>query len=106
MLSLLLFVIAALWTLMFTLPPDRMSTNHDDPKEIARMSAIKDVETELVDEPGRIIKVLLDLGASCSVFSKQSLASIYHKLVRYPPAASLVAANGGSLGLAEGIVRL
>ena len=111
MLALLLFVTAALWTL--TRPPDRMNTNHDDPKEIARISAIKEkafnaayVEIELVDEPGRIIKVLLDLGASCSVFSKRSLAGIYHKLVRYPPAASLIAANGGSLGLAEGIARL
>ena len=64
------------------------------------------VEIELVDEPGRVIKVLLDLGASCSVFSKRSLNGIFHKLIKHPPKASLIAAHGGSLGLALGIVRL
>jgi hypothetical protein len=64
------------------------------------------VEIELVDDPGRIIKVLLDLGASCSVFSKRSLRGVYHSLIRSPPAATLIGANGDSLGLALGIVNL
>ena len=64
------------------------------------------VEIELVDEPGRIIKVLLDLGASCSVLSRRSLRGVYHKLIRKPPAARLIGANGLSLGLACGIVSL
>ena len=64
------------------------------------------VEIELVDDPGRIIKVLLDLGASCSVFSKRSLKGVYHALIRNPPAATLIGANGDSLGLALGIVNL
>ena len=66
------------------------------------------VEIEFVDEPGRVIKVLLDLGASCSVFSKRAraLQGVFHSLVRNPPKAKLIAANGGSLGLALGIIRL
>ena len=64
------------------------------------------VEIELVDDPGRIIKVLLDLGASCSVFSKRSLRGVYHTMIRKPPAATLIGANGDSLGLALGIVNL
>ena len=64
------------------------------------------IEIELVDEPGRIIRVLVDLGASCSVFSKRALRGVFHQLIMHPPKAKLIAANGGSLGLALGIARL
>ena len=107
MLSLLLFSAMAIWALKW--PPDK---SHDM-KTTEQINAVKEkqfnaayVEIELVDEPGRLVKVLLDLGASCSVFSKRSLQGIYHKLIRHPPKAKLVAANGGSLGMAEGIARL
>ena len=61
------------------------------------------VEIELVDEPGRVIKVLLDLGASCSVLSKRALEGVFHSLIRSPPKAKLIVANGGSLGLGGGV---
>ena len=90
-------------------PPD----SRQDADTTAQIAAIKEkqlnaayVEIELVDEPSRLVNVLLDLGASCSVFSKRSLQGIYHKLIRHPPRAKLVATNGGSLGMAEGISRL
>ena len=90
MLSLLLFSAMAIWALKW--PPDK---SHDM-KTTEQINAVKEkqfnaayVEIELVDEPGRLVKVLLDLGASCSVFSKRSLQGIYHKLIRHPPKAKL-----------------
>ena len=68
------------------------------------------VEVELVDNPGVLIRVLLDSGAALSVFSKRALRHVWykvkHKLKKSLVGDSMVAAGGDSLGTNLGITNV
>ena len=58
----------------------RIAANRD--KETAKLFNSTYVEIELIDDPGVIIRVLLDSGAATSVMSSRQLKHIWHKLKR------------------------
>ena len=68
------------------------------------------VEVELIDNPGVLIRVVLDLGAALSVFSKRALRHVWykvkHKLRKSLVGDSMVAARGDSLGTNLGITNV
>ena len=59
---------------------NRIAANRD--KETAKLFNSTYVEIELIDDPGVIIRVLLDSGAATSVMSSRQLRHIWHKLKR------------------------
>ena len=76
-------------------------------KEIAKLFNSTYVEIELIDDPGVIIRVLLDSGAATSVMSSKQLRHIWHKLKRtVGKQSNLISAGGGSLGVGLGTTDL
>jgi hypothetical protein len=80
---------------------NRIAANRD--KETAMY-----VEIELIDDPGVIIRVLLDSGAATSVMSSKQLRRIWHKLKREynGKRSNLISGGGGSLGVGLGTTNL
>ena len=68
------------------------------------------VEIELVDNPGTIIRALLDSEASLSVFSLQSVKKVWHTMKRTlrktVAGDSMTAAGGGGMGPNVGLADL
>jgi hypothetical protein len=85
---------------------NRIAANRD--KETANLFNITYVEIELIDDPGVIIRVLLDSGAATSVMSSRQLRHIWHKLKREYTGrkSNLISAGGGSLGMGLGTTDL
>ena len=85
---------------------NRIAANRD--KETAKLFNSTHVEIELVDDPGVIIRVLLDSGAATSVMSSRQLRHIWHKLKRKYTGkkSNLISAGGGSLGVGLGTTDL
>ena len=84
----------------------RIAANRD--KETAKLFNSTYVEIELIDDPGVIIRVLLDSGAATSVMSSKQLRHIWHKLKREYTGkkSNLISAGGGSLGVGLGTTDL
>jgi hypothetical protein len=78
---------------------NRVAANRN--KETAKLFNSTYVEIELIDDPGVIIRVLLDSGAATSVMSSKQLRHIWHKLKRKYTGkkSNLISAGGGSLGV-------
>ena len=85
---------------------NRIAANRD--KETAKLFNSTYVEIELIDDPGVIIRVLLDSGAATSVMSSKQLRHIWHKLKRKYTGkkSNLISAGGGSLGVGLGTTDL
>ena len=68
------------------------------------------VEIELVDNPGTIVRALLDSGAALSVFSLRSVKRVWHKMKRTlrqtVAGDSMTAAGGGGMGPNVGLADL
>jgi len=68
------------------------------------------IEVELVDDPGTVIRVLLDSGAALSVFSLRAVKRVWHKmkgtLRRSVAGDSMTAAGGGGMGPNVGLADL
>jgi len=75
-------------------------------KNIEKLFNSTYVEIELIDDPGVIIRVLLDSGAATSVMSSKQLRHIWHKLKRKYKKSNLISAGGGSLGVGLGTTDL
>ena len=86
-----------------------VSTNRiaaSERKDIEKLFNSTYVEIELIDDPGVIIRVLLDSGAATSVMSSKQLRHIWHKLKRKWKKSNLISAGGGSLGVGLGTTDL
>ena len=79
-------------------------------EKILKQFNITYIEIELVDNPGTIVRALLDSGAALSIFSLRSLKRVWHRMKRTlrqtVAGNSMTAAGGGGMGPNVGLADL